>query len=73
MRTTSKIIVTIGIVIAFLIIFGVLTALRNENGNSTPGIIGLILGYGAFAGIKAVWKNKEIGKNNIDNQKLDKE
>ncbi len=73
MKTTSKIIVTIGIVIAFLIVFGLITALRNENGNSTPGIIGLILGFGAFAGIKAVWKNKEIEENSIDNQKLDKE
>jgi len=72
MKKSSKIIVTIGIVVIFLFVFGLVTAARNENGNSTPGIIGLILGFGAFAGIKAVWKNKQVKDTKIDNHQLDK-
>ena len=72
MSKLSKIVVTAGIVIVFLFVFGLFTATRNENGNSTPGIIGLILGFGAFAGIKAVWKNKQVKDTKIDNHQLDK-
>ena len=69
MSKTSKILVTIGIIIAFLFFFGLLTASRSNGGNSTPGIFGIILLVGMIAGIKAVWKKE---KDNDDNHQLDK-
>ena len=69
MSNTSKVLVTIGIIIAFLFFFGLLTAARGSGGSKTPGIFGIILFVGMFAGIKAVWKKE---KNNDDNHQLDK-
>ena len=69
MSYISKILVTIGIIIGFLIFFGLLTASRSSDGNSTPGIFGIILFVGMIAGIKAVWKKV---KENDDNHQLDK-
>lgn len=68
----SKIIVTIGIIVVFIFLIGVVIA-ANE-GSSTPGFLGLILFAGMIAGIRAVWK-KPSGKNEItknDNHQLDK-
>lgn len=73
MSNFSKTVVTIGIVIAFLFVFGLITAANSEKGNSTPGILGLILGFGTFAGIKAVWKkDKQESNDDTDNHQLDK-
>ena len=72
MSKFSKTIVTIGIVIAFIFIFGLITAAMSENGGGTPGIFGLILGFGAYAGIKAVWKKDKQKNDDIDNHQLDK-
>lgn len=69
MSNMSKILVTIGIIIGFIFVFGLLTASRSSGGNSTPGIFGIILFVGMIAGIKAVWK-KENDNNN--NHNLDK-
>jgi len=69
MSNTSKVLVTIGIIIAFLFFFGLLTASRSSSGNSTPGVIGMILLVGMIAGIKAVWKKE---KDNDDYHQLDK-
>lgn len=69
MSNTSKVLVTIGIIIGFLFFFGLLTASRTSGGNSTPGIFGIILFVGMIAGIKAVWKKE---KDNDDNHQLDK-
>ncbi len=70
MSNTSKVLVTIGIIIGFLFFFGLLTASRNSNGDKTPGIFGMILFVGMIAGIKAVWKKE---KDNDDNHQLNKE
>ena len=69
MSNISKILVTIGIIIAFLFFFGLLTASRSSGGNSTPGIFFFFLLEGMIAGIKAVWKKE---KDNDDNHQLDK-
>lgn len=73
MSKFSKTVVTIGIVIAFFFIFGVVTAVMSQDGGAMPGIFGLILGFGAYAGIKAVWKkDKQEKDDEIDNHQLDK-
>jgi len=69
MSNTSKVIVTIGIIIGFLFFFGLLTASRSSGGDKTPGIFGIILFVGMISGIKTVWKKE---KNNDDNHQLDK-
>jgi len=48
-----------------------LTASRKGSGNSTPGILGIILMFGMIAGIRAVWKKPTDDKDN-DNHQLDK-
>lgn len=68
----SKIIVTIGILIVFFFLFGVIVY-ANE-GSGSPGIIGLILFAGLIAGLRAVWK-KPTAKNETsetDKHQLDK-
>ncbi|WP_322551455.1 hypothetical protein [Flavobacterium psychraquaticum] len=70
MTNTSKVIVTIGIIIGFIFFVGVLTASRSSTGHSTPGIFGIVLFGGMIAGIKAVWKKES--KNDDDNHQLDK-
>lgn len=71
MSTLSKILVTIGIIIGFLLFFGILTAGRNNSGHSTPGILGIVLMVGLIAGLKAVWK-KPTPPDDKDNHQLDK-
>ncbi len=59
MSKLSKILVTIVIVIVFIAVFAVITGIRSDAGNSTPGILGLIAFAGMIGGIRAVWKNKD--------------
>ena len=70
----SKIIVTIGAIVLFLFLFGILIASQKGSGNSNPGIIGLILFGGLIAGLKSIWKKSESTSKDDDNDnfKLDK-
>jgi quinol-cytochrome oxidoreductase complex cytochrome b subunit len=63
----SKILVTIIAIAIFIVLFAVVVGVRGDNGNSTPGIIGLILFAGLFFALKAVWKKND--KDNHDIQK----
>lgn len=68
----SKIIVTIGILVAFFTLFGIIVFVNKDGG--TPGLLGLILFAGLIAGLRAVWKKSEV-KNEIteiDKHQLDK-
>ena len=66
----SKIIVTIGIIIGFIFLFGIITYNSKSNGSSSPGIFGIILAIGLIAGIKAVWKKPS--NDHKDKHQLDK-
>jgi len=68
MSTGAKTLVTIGIIIGFIFLFGVIVA---SNGGGRPGIFGLILAGGMIAALRAVWKKPATEKDN-DNQQLDK-
>ena len=70
MSTTAKILVTIGAIVGFFLLFGVTVGVRKESGSSTPGIMGIILLFGLIAGIRAIWKKPS--DNNDDEQTLDK-
>ena len=65
MNKVSKILVTIGIVFIFLIMFGVIVGIRGEAGHRTPGILGLAVFAGMVGALKAIWKkNKNEGNEN---------
>ena len=68
MSQLSKILVTIGVVVLFVIIFGAIAGSMSDAGR-TPGILGLIV-FGALIGaLKAIWKKpkKEEIKDDKDN------
>ena len=64
MGKLAKILVTIGIVFVFFLLFGLLNAGRQEAGYRTPGFIGVILLAAAYGAIRAIWKNEKNDKNN---------
>lgn len=66
MSSTSRVLVTIGIIIGFIFIFGLLVA---GNSGKSPGFLGVILFFGMAAGIRAIWKKTPQTK---DDHQLDK-
>jgi len=66
MNKVSKILVTIGIVFIFFILFGAIVGIRGEAGHRTPGIWGLAVFAGMVGALKTVWKKpkKEENENN---------
>ena len=65
MSQLSKILVTIGVVVLFVIIFGAIAGSMSDSGR-TPGILGLIV-FGALIGaLRAIWK-KPKNEENKDN------
>ena len=63
MNKTSKIIVTIVVIVVFIFLFGIIVGIRGDNGNSTPGIFGLIVFAGMIGAIRAIWKKDNNDKN----------
>jgi hypothetical protein len=59
MSKASKIIVTIVIIVLFIVLFAVIVGVRGDAGYSTPGPLGLIVGFGMIGAIKAVWKKEK--------------
>lgn len=62
MSNLSKILVTIGIVFLFLIVFGAIVGTMSDAGHSTP----LIIVGALFGALRAIWKKSksEDGKDN---------
>lgn len=72
MSKVSKVLVTLGVVFVFFILFAAIVGIRGEAGHKTPGILGLIVFAGMVGALKAIWKkskNEEDGKNNSILQK----
>lgn len=67
MEKSAKIIVTIVIVIAWLLLNGLLTAANDAAGRSTPGFLAMILMMAFIGALTAIWKKDK--KN--DNDKKD--
>ena len=65
MNKSSQILVTVGVVFLFFIIFGAIAGAMSDAGR-TPGFLGLIAFGGLIGALKAIWKdsNKEDSDNN---------
>ena len=59
MEKSTKIILTIVLVVVCIVIFAAISGMRSAAGNSTPGILGLIVVAGTIGGIKAIWKKSD--------------
>lgn len=69
MSSLAKFLVTVGMIVGFFFLFGVIVVMKEQSGSSIPLFFGVILFFGLFAGIKAVWKKP---KEENDNHHLDK-
>ena len=58
MSKTTKILVTVLLLVLFFAIFSAIVGVRSDSGNSTPGILGLIVFAGMIGAIRAIWKSK---------------
>ena len=56
MEKSTKIILTVIIVVVFIILSAVVTGIRSDSGAATPGIFGIILLAALIGGVRAVWK-----------------
>lgn len=71
MSQLSKILVTVGVVFLFFIIFGAIAGSMSDAGR-TPGILGLIV-FGALIGaLRAIWKKPKNDDNNDNTSILQK-
>ena len=71
MSQLSKILVTVGVVFLFFIIFGAIAGSMSDAGR-TPGILGLIV-FGALIGaLRAIWKKPTNDDNNNNTSILQK-
>jgi hypothetical protein len=66
MSKLAKILVTIGVVFLFFIVFAVIAGVMSDAGR-TPGILGLIV-FGALIGaLRAIWKKPKNEDDKDDN------
>lgn len=71
MSQLSRILVTVGVVFLFFIIFGAIAGSMSDAGR-TPGILGLIV-FGALIGaLRAIWKKPKNDDNNDNTSILQK-
>jgi hypothetical protein len=72
MSKIAKILVTVGVIVVFMIVFGAIVSIRTNAGYKTPGIIGLICFAALIGAIRAIWKGNKSKKddNNEDNSAI---
>lgn len=63
MGKTVKILVTLGVIIVFFLIF---SAIIGTSNNETPGFLGLIFFAGLIGALTAIWKKPKKSDNNDD-------
>lgn len=64
MKQSSKIIVTVIIVIVWIVLSAAVTGIRSDAGNATPGILGLALFAALIGSLRAVWKKEKDDNDN---------
>ncbi|MBR3287258.1 MAG: hypothetical protein IKI72_05515 [Bacteroidales bacterium] len=63
MKKSSKVVVTIVAIVVFILLFSVIAGVSSDAGQSTPGILGLILFAALFGAIRAIWKKSDDNGN----------
>ena len=63
MEKSTKIIVTIIIIVVFIVLSANVSGIRSDAGAATPGIFGIILFAALIGGLSAVWKKDKNGDN----------
>lgn len=71
MSQLSKVLVTIGVVFLFIIIFGAIGGAASDAGR-TPGILGLIVLAALIGALRAIWKKSKNEENNDNTSILQK-
>ena len=64
MNTITKILVSVGCFIIFIIMFAGVVGTREAAGHKTPGIFGLILFAALIGALKGIWKGNKKDNNN---------
>ena len=59
MKTSTKILLTLAVVIVYVVLSVIVFIVRTDSGFRTPGILGMILMVALIFGIRAVWRKKE--------------
>ena len=72
MNKLSKMLVTIGVFFVFIILFGAIVGSRSDSGQSTPGILGLIVFAALVGALRAIWKTPKDKNDNDQNSILQK-
>lgn len=71
MNKTAKILVTVGVLFLFFLVFGAISGAMSDAGR-TPGILGLIV-FGAMIGaLRAIWKKPKSEDDKNSNSILQK-
>ena len=70
MNKIAKIIVTIGILLVFFLLFGAVVGSQSATGQNTPGPLGLILFAALVFSIRAIWKSGKNENNDKDNSSI---
>ncbi|MBP3299503.1 MAG: hypothetical protein J6L73_07490 [Muribaculaceae bacterium] len=72
MSKTAQYLVSALVIFLFIIIFGAIVGIRTDNGNSTPGIFGLIVFAGLIGALRAIWKSKSSDNDDSNKTTLQK-
>lgn len=64
MNKLTKTLVTIALIVVFILLFGIVSAISTQSGKRTPGFLGVILFVGLYGALKAIWKTKDDKNNN---------
>lgn len=64
MNTFSKILVTIVAIAVFTILFALLCAITDANGQTTPGLLGIVFLAALIGALRAIWKKGKKEQNN---------
>lgn len=71
MGKSVKILVTVGVVFFFFIVYGAIVGAMNDAGR-TPGILGLIALGALIGALRAIWKKPKKEEENNSNSILQK-
>lgn len=64
MQKSSKVIVTIVVIVVWVFLNAIITGISLDAGHSTPGILALILLAALIGALRAIWKKDKDDNNN---------